>query len=79
MRLINSSLTDRVGEIIEASTTGFTAQCYELYELPPLGSLVKTKDGELDIYGIIYYATTGLTPPNYAVYPGYDSFWGYYR
>jgi len=29
--------------------------------------------------GWIYYARTGLTPPNYAVYPGYDSFWGYYR
>ncbi len=63
MRLINSSLADRVGEIIEASTAGFTAQCYELYELPPLGSLVKTKDGELDIYGIVYYATTGSLEP----------------
>ena len=63
MRLINSSLADRVGEIIEASTAGFTAQCYELYELPPLGSLVKTKDGELDIYGIVYHATTGSLEP----------------
>jgi hypothetical protein len=32
----------RVGEIIEACTTDFTAQCYELYKSPPLGSLVKT-------------------------------------
>ncbi len=63
MRLINSSLADRVGEIIEASTTGFTAQCYELYELPPLGSLVKTRDGELDIYGIVCHATTGSLEP----------------
>jgi len=63
VRLINSSLADRVGEIIEASTTGFTAQCYELYELPPLGSLVKTKDGELDMYGIVCHATTGSLEP----------------
>ena len=63
MRLINSSLVDRVGEIIEASTTGFTAQCYELYALPPLGSLVKTRDGELDIYGIVCHATTGSLEP----------------
>jgi len=56
-------LIGRVGEIIEASTAGFTAQCYELYELPPLGSLVKTKDGELDIYGIVYHATTGSLEP----------------
>ena len=54
---------ERVGEIIEASTTGFTAQCYELYALPPLGSLVKTKDGELDIYGIVCHATTGGLEP----------------
>jgi hypothetical protein len=63
VRLINSSLADRVGEIIEASTTVFTAQCYELYELPPLGSLVKTRDGELDIYGIVSHATTGSLEP----------------
>jgi len=56
-------LSARVGEIIEASTTGFTAQCYELYALPPLGSLVKTKDGELDIYGIVCHATTGSLEP----------------
>lgn len=55
--------SERVGEIIEASTAGFTAQCYELYALPPLGSLVKTKDGELDIYGIVCHATTGSLEP----------------
>ena len=55
--------SERVGEIIEASTAGFVAQCYELYELPPLGNLVKTKNGELDIYGIVYHATTGSLEP----------------
>jgi len=53
----------RVGEIIEASTADFVAQCYELYELPPLGSLVKTSGGELDIYAIVYHATTGSLEP----------------
>ena len=63
MRIISSGLADRVGEIIEASTAGFTAQCYELYELPPLGRLVKTGDGEVDIYGIVCHATTGSLEP----------------
>ncbi len=39
------------------------SQCYELYELPPLGRLVKTKNGELDIYGIVCHATTGSLEP----------------
>ena len=50
--------TQRVGEVIEASTTDFTAQCYELYQLPPLGSLVKTRDQSVELYGIVYHATT---------------------
>jgi hypothetical protein len=53
----------RVGEVIEASTAEFTAQCYELYQIPPLGSLVKTKDQALELYGIVYNAaTTSLEP-----------------
>jgi hypothetical protein len=56
-------LSDRVGEVIEASTTDFVAQCYELYQSPPLGSLVKTKDEPIDLYGIIYHATTGSLEP----------------
>jgi len=48
----------RVGEVIEASTTDFVAQCYELYQSPPLGSLVKTTDLPVQLYGIVYNATT---------------------
>ncbi|MCJ7764287.1 MAG: hypothetical protein MUO90_03910 [Dehalococcoidales bacterium] len=48
----------RVGEVIEASTTGFIAQCYQLYRLPPLGSLVKTKNEELELYAVVCNATT---------------------
>jgi hypothetical protein len=54
---------ERVGEVIEASTTDFVAQCYELYQSPPLGSLVKTGDSGMDLYGIVYHATTTSFEP----------------
>jgi hypothetical protein len=53
----------RVGEVIEASTTNFVAQCYELYQSPPLGSLVKTTDLPMELYGIVYNATTTSLEP----------------
>ncbi len=56
----NQTSKDRVGEVIEAGTTQFVAQSYELYELPPLGSLVKTGD----IYGIVGHAQTTSIEPN---------------
>jgi hypothetical protein len=60
VRSINTESSNRVGEVIEASTTQFVAQCYELYELPSLGSLVKTGD----IYGIVSHAETTSIEPN---------------
>ena len=54
---------NRVGEVIEASTAGFTAQCYELYELPPLGSLAKTRDQGVVQFGVVYRATTSSFEP----------------
>jgi len=48
----------KIAEVIEASTTEFAAECYELYNLPPLGSLVKTADGETELYGVVYNAST---------------------
>lgn len=59
MRSINSQTPDKIAEVIEASTTRFTAQCYDLYELPPLGSLVRTGD----IYGIVFNAATSSLEP----------------
>ncbi len=53
----------RVGEVIEASTTDFVAQCYELYQSPPLGSLVKTTDLPVELYGIVYNAATASLEP----------------
>ncbi len=65
------SEAQRVGEVIEASTTDFVAQCYELYQLPPRGSLVKTGDPES--YGIVYNAaTTSLEPGRRPIARGKD-------
>ncbi|MBA7668979.1 hypothetical protein ES703_77102 [subsurface metagenome] len=58
-----TELSDRVGEVIAASTTDFVAQCYELYQSPPLGSLVKTRDQEVELYGIVCNATTTSIEP----------------
>ena len=59
----NQVTAERAGEIIEASTTGFVAQSYELYDLPPLGALVKTGDGTTELYGIVYNAVTESIEP----------------
>ena len=68
-----AELEDRVGEVIEASTTDFIAQCYELYQMPPLGSLVKTKDLPVELYGIVYNAaTTSLEPGRRPIARGKD-------
>jgi len=65
--------TERVGEVIEASTTVFTAQCYELYQMPPLGSLVKTGDPAAELYGIVCNAaTTSLEPGRRPIARGRD-------
>jgi hypothetical protein len=58
-----SEQANRAGEVIEASTTEFTAQCYELYGSPSLGSLVKTGDGETEQYGIVYNTVTQSIEP----------------
>ena len=65
--------SDRAGEIIEASTTEFVAQCYDLYQSPPLGSLVKTTDEEVELYGIVYHAaTTSIEPGRRPIARGKD-------
>lgn len=46
----------RVGEVIEATSTTFVAQCYKLYAAPPLGTFVRT--GSPAIYGVVYRVTT---------------------
>lgn len=60
---MNAEALERVGEVIEASTTEFTAQCYELYQLPPLGSLVKSGGSQLEQYAVVYHSTTTSLEP----------------
>jgi hypothetical protein len=69
VRYIKNQPSNKIAEIIEASTAQFTAQSYELYELPPLGALVKTGD----IYGIVAYASTaGIEPGRKPIARGKD-------
>lgn len=64
----------RIGEVIEAATGSFTAQSYELWGLPALGSLVKTDSGALGLYGVVCHATTqGLEPGRRAIARGKDA------
>jgi len=73
MKNLNMAEGQRVGEVIEASTTDFVAQCYELYQSPPLGSLVKTRDLSVELYGIVYNAaTTSLEPGRRPIARGKD-------
>jgi hypothetical protein len=66
---MNKTTEKKIAEVIEASTTQFTAQCYELYEMPPLGALVKTGD----IFGIVAHAeTTGIEPGRKPIARGKD-------
>ena len=63
----------KIGEIIEASTGEFVAQCYELHQPPPFGSLVKTREGEIEIYGVVSgAATTSIEPGRRPIARGRD-------
>lgn len=64
----------RLAEVITAASTEFTAQCYELYDVPPLGSLVKTNDPPLELYGVVYHAeTAGIEPGRRPIARGKDA------
>ncbi|MCL2140778.1 MAG: hypothetical protein FWH42_03770 [Dehalococcoidia bacterium] len=53
----------RLGEIVEASTGFFKAQCYKLYALPSFGTLVKTLESNNEIFAVVCQASTmGLEP-----------------
>ena len=50
----------RVGEVIEACTTDFVAQCYELYQSPASGQPGKDRWGSRsrNLYGVVYNVLT---------------------
>ncbi len=57
----------RVGEVVEAATSEFTAQCYALYDAPPLGSLVRCGE-DAPVFGIVCEASTqSLDPGRHAI------------
>lgn len=56
-------MVDKIGEVIEASSGEFIAECYELHNAPPLGSLVQTSDGTVNIYGVICHTATESIEP----------------
>jgi len=58
----------RLGEVIEASTSEFTAQCYRLYDAPAIGSLVLCGE-QTPTYGIVCEATTQSIDPGRAPIP----------
>ena len=43
--------TQRVREVVEATSISFVAQCYRLYDAPPLGSLVRS--GTPPLYAVV--------------------------
>jgi hypothetical protein len=55
----------RIGEVIESTTTGFTAGAYELLEAPPFGALVRAqaRADDLAVYGLVYDIRTGSKEP----------------
>lgn len=54
---------DKIGEVVEARTGQLMAQCYQLHEAPPLGAFVKTRDGDIETYGVTASAETrGIDP-----------------
>ena len=58
----------RIGEVIEASTSDFTAQCYRLYDAPPTGSLVLCSE-QSPVYGVVCEASTQSIDPGRAAIP----------
>ncbi|MFQ6090769.1 MAG: hypothetical protein ACE5LD_04955 [Candidatus Bipolaricaulia bacterium] len=53
---------DKIAEVIEASSGEFVAECYELDNAPPLGSLVRVGD-DIEIYGVVHHIATESIDP----------------
>jgi hypothetical protein len=56
---------ERIGEVIESSTSGFVAGAYELLAAPPFGALVRAQAREPDhaVYGLVCEIRTGSKEP----------------
>ncbi len=58
----------RIGEVIAASTSELTAQCYQVYEAPPLGRLVRCGENT-PAYAIVCEASTQSLDPSRHIIP----------
>lgn len=58
-------MRERIGEVIEATTTRFVAGAYELLQGPPFGALIRaqTRSEAMAIYGLVYEIRTGSKEP----------------
>ena len=58
-------MPQRIGEVVEAASQQFTAQCYQLYQSPPLGAFVRTGGGGeySDIFAVVYSVSTQSLDP----------------
>jgi hypothetical protein len=56
-------VSNKIGEVIESSSGGFTAQCYQLDEAPPLGALLKVNYSSGNVYGVVCFAGTHSLEP----------------
>lgn len=58
-------MQQRIAEVIEATTTRFTAGAYDLLEAPPFGALVRaqTRDAAGAVYGLVFDIRTGSKEP----------------
>lgn len=58
-------MPERIGEIIESTTTRFVAGAYELLAAPPFGSLIRaqTREEDASVYGLVYEIRTGSKEP----------------
>lgn len=52
----------RVGEVVQANSGSFVAQCYHLYDAPRLGSLVRA--GSPEVYGVVCRVSTEPLDPS---------------
>lgn len=51
-------MSAKIGEVVESSTASFRAECYELHCPPSFGSLVRTRESNIDIYAVVSGAST---------------------
>ncbi|MCS7192266.1 MAG: hypothetical protein NZ937_04690 [Armatimonadetes bacterium] len=60
---LNFDFESWVAEVIESSTTEFTAECKELNSSPPFGALVKAYSAPWFIYGVVHHISTQSIEP----------------